>query len=682
RVDIAPTGAGINASVLSKEIDFFLHTEESYIIAAGRLADLDLYNGIRGSFISDIANAAILDLFHGAPDAPPVDIRACNELAYENLRPYEFGGIEVAPGSYEIDVAAAGSATPVYSVKADVNDATDALIIASGLLQPSQGQPAFGLFIVLPDGGAFVRLDTLVRSKQKIQIIHASAGAPAVDIFINDNPTAAVSNLKYKEATGVLNIGDLNLVRCGRVKVSIAPTGAGIGQAVHQQTLEFSSSGSTAYVVAAGSLSGGPYPFGLFVKEGADFGPVTGGAKIMAFHGSTDAPAVDVLSGGAPVVANIAFGEFKPANYLTVPAGSYDLDIAPAGTTNPVACFSASVTNETVGLVVATGLLNGSPAFGLSLVTPAGAVVDLPACPPSVRIQAFHNVPDAPPVDVFVNDNPQAAITNLGFRQSSTIINYRGADINLKIAPAGAGISNTVFQKTLNLASATGVYLVAAGELSGANKPFDIFVYPNARFTPAGGNAAVQVFHGSPDAPTVDVYANGNVVVPNLAFGQFAPNYLEIPPATYTVGIAPAGQSVIANFTAPISQPAAALVLASGYLDPQDPNDPAFGLFATFAPGNWIPLPLQTSRNASAWASAVSVFPNPATDVVYVATVDAKSPNAVFTLTDLSGKNVLTQNVSLTEGIFSVDLSGLPSGLYNYRISDGERANFGRIVLK
>ncbi len=682
-VDLAPAGAGIAASVLNKTIEFYFHTEETYVVAAGPLAGLDLYNAPTGYYFSPNDNVAQIDLFHGVSDAPIVDVRACGDVAYDGLGPYEFSDepLEVPAGTYDLDVTAAGESNPVYSATVTLNSSSKGLVIASGLLQPAPGEPAFGLFLVPPSGADFMPLDTLVRSKQKIQIVHASPDAPAVDIFINGNPVAAVSNLKFKEATGVVNIGDLNVVRCGKVNVSIAPAGAGISQAVYNQTLEFTSSDATAYVVASGLLAGGANPFDLFVTEGANFGPVSGGAKVIAFHGSPDAPAVDVRSGGSAVVSNLAFGDFKPSGYLTLPAGEYELEIAPTATSNAVACFKAAVTNETVGLILANGLLNGSPQFGLSLVTPTGTVVDLSACPPSITIQVFHNVPDAPAVDIFVNDNPEPAIRNLAFRQSSARLDYRGpANVNVKIFRAG-DTGQPVFEKSWDLSSATGVYLVAAGELSGS-KPFDVYAYPNARFVPAGSKAIVQVFHGSPDAPTVDVYVNGDVVVPGLAFGAFAPNYLEISPATYTVGIAPAGEAVIANFVAPISQPAAALVLASGYLNPPTENDPEFGLFATFSPGNWIPLPVQTSRAASALASAVSVFPNPATDVVYLAAVDVKASNAVLSLTDLSGKTVLTQNVSLTEGAVAVDVSSLVPGLYTYRLAAGERANFGRIVVK
>jgi hypothetical protein len=54
--------------------------------------------------------------------------------------------------------------------------------------------------------------------------------------------------------------------------------------------------------------------------------------------------------------------------------------------------------------------------------------------------------------------------------------------------------------------------------------------------------ARVRVLHLSPDAPGVDVFANGGAdpVVENLEFPE-GTGYLEVPPGTYTFDVAPAG---------------------------------------------------------------------------------------------------------------------------------------------
>ena len=59
---------------------------------------------------------------------------------------------------------------------------------------------------------------------------------------------------------------------------------------------------------------------------------------------------------------------------------------------------------------------------------------------------------------------------------------------------------------------------------------------------PAGAadDAHVRVLHGSPDAPNVDVYADGGKIVDDLAFGEIT-DYLAVPGATYAIRVCAAG---------------------------------------------------------------------------------------------------------------------------------------------
>ena len=59
--------------------------------------------------------------------------------------------------------------------------------------------------------------------------------------------------------------------------------------------------------------------------------PVADQAQVRVVHLSADAPAVDVAPDGAePIVADLAYP--SATDYLTVPAGDYDLEVRPAGT--------------------------------------------------------------------------------------------------------------------------------------------------------------------------------------------------------------------------------------------------------------------------------------------------------------------------------------------------------------
>lgn len=102
------------------------------------------------------ANAEFL-VFHGAPDAPAVDVIArgvgtlVNDIAYPQ---FDAGYLSVPPASYTIDVTLSNGLTRVRSFAADLSGAAGAALVvaASGFVAPAAGQPSFGLLAVFPDG--------------------------------------------------------------------------------------------------------------------------------------------------------------------------------------------------------------------------------------------------------------------------------------------------------------------------------------------------------------------------------------------------------------------------------------------------------------------------------------------------------------------------------------------------
>ena len=82
--------------------------------------------------------------------------------------------------------------------------------------------------------------------------------------------------------------------------------------------------------------------------------------------------------------------------------------------------------------------------------------------------------------------------------------------------------------------------------------------------------AFVRVVHLSPDAPAVDVYANGSAVVDNAAFPG-GTGYLTVPVGDYTFEVAPAGTSaddvLPLNLSATLETDTYYTAIAHGYLD-------------------------------------------------------------------------------------------------------------------
>jgi hypothetical protein len=78
----------------------------------------------------------------------------------------------------------------------------------------------------------------------------------------------------------------------------------------------------------------------------------------------------------------------------------------------------------------------------------------------------------------------------------------------------------------------------------------------------------IRVFHASPDAPAVDVYANGNLIVSDLAYGEIS-DYLAVPPGRYTIEVYPAGDKTNPVFmtNTVIPEDAIITIAAIGMLD-------------------------------------------------------------------------------------------------------------------
>src|SRR5690606_23877662 len=121
--------------------------------------------------------------------------------------------------------------------------------------------------------------------------------------------------------------------------------------------------------------------------------------------------------------------------------------------------------------------------------------------------------------------------------------------------------------------------LIASGNVGGGfaanpdgrNSGFGYIVIANAREAANNsGEVDFAVVHGSTDAPTVDVYAQGiaTPLVDDAAYGD-ATSYLNVPPAAYYLDIT-AGNATAPLFTfkADLSGLAggAAVVFASGYV--------------------------------------------------------------------------------------------------------------------
>jgi len=151
----------------------------------------------------------------------------------------------------------------------------------------------------------------------KVRVIHASPDAPAVDVFVNGN--AVLTNVGFFAASPYLDLP------AGTYRVQVAPTGAGASSAVIDANVTIEA--GRAYTIAAVGPVASIKPQVIVDNLSA---PAAGQAKVRVYHFSPDAPAVDVkLANGTTLISNLAFPD--ASDYLEVLAGTYDLQVTPAG---------------------------------------------------------------------------------------------------------------------------------------------------------------------------------------------------------------------------------------------------------------------------------------------------------------------------------------------------------------
>ena len=210
-------------------------------------------------------------------------------------------------------------------------------------------------------------------------------------------------------------------------------------------------------------------------------------------------------------------------------------------------------------------------------------------------LRVVHASPDAPPVDVLVEN--ETVLSDVPFGAVSDYLGLEAGTYNVTIAAADDP-DTVVFDGNVTLDARTVTTLTATGEISeDAETSFEPVAYADTAFTPAENDSAVRIVHLSPDAPTVDVTAaDGEVVLADNVSFQNASDYVSVPAGDYTVEIRAATEgnngTVVTTVDVSLEGGTAYSALAVGYLNPDEaPADTAFEVVLTEDASTSVQLP-------------------------------------------------------------------------------------------
>jgi hypothetical protein len=430
-----------------------------------------------------------------------------------------------------------------------------------------------------------------------VRFIHAVPDAP--DVNIRAGEALLAFELDYRQATPD------RTVNAGTASVQVdanLPDGELTVIGPVDVTLE---ADMKYAVIAVGEVDPAGEPITPLVIANPNEPVTAGNARVEVVHAAPNAPAVDIfvtapgapLAGATPIAGgSTPFGAYS--GQIEVPASDYQIRVTLPGSTTPV--FDSGTVSLTDGadLLIAAMDNTGPGAAPILLhVSTRGEEFEIFDVDTPAEVRVVHAVPDAPAVDVFVND-PTAvgapAIGALDYTQVApgpdSYVELPGGTTNVLVTAAGNPGVIAIPATDLELSAGVQYSVYATGTLattgtSGGIEPY--ITVDDDR--PVATEAKVRILHLSPSAGPVDIYvlppaspATFDLTGATPAFSgvdfRQETGYVALNGGSYTVAVAAAGTTNVAIGPVTIDVVAGGVYTAAARdPDPDVAND-TFGL--------------------------------------------------------------------------------------------------------
>ena len=153
-------------------------------------------------------------------------------------------------------------------------------------------------------------------------------------------------------------------------------------------------------------------------------------------------------------------------------------------------------------------------------------------------VRVAHLASDVPNVDVYVDGEPVAELTDVPYGTVSGYLPLPAGTHQVTVYATG-DTSTPVIDTTVEVAGGLPYTIAAIGLVEDGSLTAQ--VYEDDLRAPAAGDAKLRVVHASPDAGPVDVVPRGgDPLVEALTYPDASP-YAEVPAGTYTLDVNAAG---------------------------------------------------------------------------------------------------------------------------------------------
>jgi len=286
---------------------------------------------------------------------------------------------------------------------------------------------------------------------------------------------------------------------------------------------------------------------------------------IRVVNASPDAPALNVLVDGQPLVEGITFG--SASEYAAVSPGDHQIQVVPADGGAPIIDQTATFDGWTSNILAVVGQL-----ANIQLQTNAVDISETEAG--QARLRVINAIPDAPTISVGVPGNEEAMVDGVQFPNASDYQTVDPGTYDLEIRNTDSG--QTLLAAPGIQVDAGQVYdLFALGQVANGNVQLLPLVTPVA--APCSQTLGVgqptdsclRVIHAAPDTGPVDVYIGEAPVAQGLEFGS-ASTFTAAPNGEQQLRVVPAGAPVdqaVIDMTQGLTAGSAAQIVVSGLGD-------------------------------------------------------------------------------------------------------------------
>ncbi len=363
-----------------------------------------------------------------------------------------------------------------------------------------------------------------------LRVIHASPGAPEVDVLVDGQVLLAGQEYGTASLYATLTAEEH--------RVQIVPTGQTADAAVVDETID--AAPGQAYLLAVfgllNEIGGAVYEVDLSEIE-------PGNARVRLINFSPDAGDIDLLeTGGDEWFGGVGLGE--AADYRDIAPGPYSADVR--GDDDRVLETVEDLTFEETRVydVVVLGQVADDSLEVQSLVTtvspPCAEVLALEGSGADSCIRLVHAAPDAPPVDIYLNETPIAE--GLAFGTATEYVTApSGGGRGVRVAAEGTPIDEAIIDTGLDFEPGQAYEIL----VTGGGDDLELTITGTDLRPLAAGQARLRVIHASPDAGGVDIGVEGSEE--NLFEGidfRTATEYVVLDAGDYPLEVRPGGEDM------------------------------------------------------------------------------------------------------------------------------------------